>query len=55
MYTSPLGLHMAKLYWRVRKNGKWTWKAAVYDLHAVSHPAVDAEVVTLWWPTEEES
>jgi len=19
---------MAKLYWRVKKNGKWTWKAA---------------------------
>jgi hypothetical protein len=24
---------MAKLYWRVKKNGKWTWVAAVsvYD------------------------
>lgn len=19
---------MAKLYWRIKKNGKWTWKAA---------------------------
>ncbi len=28
MYTCPLGLHMAKLYWRVKKNGKWTWKPA---------------------------
>ncbi len=31
MYTSPLGLHMAKLYWRVKKNGKWTWVAATAD------------------------
>jgi hypothetical protein len=22
---------MAKLYWRVKKNNKWTWKAANYD------------------------
>jgi hypothetical protein len=29
MYTCPLGLHMAKLYWRVKKNGKWTWTTAV--------------------------
>jgi len=20
---------MAKLYWRIKKNGKWTWKAAI--------------------------
>lgn len=25
MYT---GYIMAKLYWRYKKNGKWTWKAA---------------------------
>lgn len=23
---------MAKLYWRVKKNNKWTWKAANYDV-----------------------
>lgn len=23
---------MAKLYWRVKKQGKWTWKAAKYDV-----------------------
>ncbi len=28
MYTCPLGLHMAKLYWRVKKDGKWTWTPA---------------------------
>lgn len=22
---------MAKLYWRVKRNGKWTWTAAVID------------------------
>jgi hypothetical protein len=21
---------MAKLYWRIKKNGKWTWKPAKY-------------------------
>lgn len=50
---------MAKLYWRIKKNGKWTWQAAIYDLHnakEVMREAVhkDAELVTLWWPTEEE-
>ncbi len=28
MYTRPLGSNMAKLYWRLKKNGKWTWVAA---------------------------
>jgi hypothetical protein len=22
---------MAKLYWRIKKNGKWTWVAATLD------------------------
>ena len=22
---------MAKLYWRIKRNGKWTWKAAKLD------------------------
>jgi len=22
---------MAKLYWRVKRNGKWTWKATTKD------------------------
>lgn len=44
----------AKLYWRTKKNGKWTWTPAVYDLYEgeCTHP--DGEMVTLWWPTEEE-
>ena len=46
-----------KLYWRIKKNGKWTWTPAIYDLHTaetimteVVHP--DAELVTLWWPSK---
>lgn len=29
---------MAKLYWRIKKNGKWTWTAAeiVSDNHLVT-------------------
>ncbi len=51
---------MAKLYWRVKVNGKWTWRPAVYDLHNAEEvmreyfPHQDAELVTLWWPTEVE-
>ena len=22
---------MAKLYWRIKKNGKWTWSPAVHE------------------------
>ncbi len=43
------------LYWRVKKNGKWTWVRAIYDLHEdrfdITGP--DGELVTLWWPTPE--
>jgi len=28
MYTICLQTNMAKLYWRIKKNGKWTWTAA---------------------------
>ncbi len=31
MYTRPLGSNMAKLYWRIKKEGKWTWVAATAD------------------------
>ncbi len=50
---------MVKLYWRIKKNGKWTWTPAIYDLHLTEeimseevHP--DAELVTLWWPNDQE-
>ncbi len=26
---------MAKLYWRVKKNGKWTWKPAEVSKHDI--------------------
>jgi len=42
---------MARLYWRVKKNGKWTWIPAVYDLHRDKEPHEYGELVTLWWPT----
>ena len=65
MYTNfyvykTLRLFMSgKLYWRIKKNGKWTWTPAIYDLHnatEVMREAVhkDAELVTLLWPTEVE-
>jgi len=29
MYTNRFGVYMAgKLYWRIKKDGKWTWKPA---------------------------
>lgn len=29
MYTNRIGVYMAgKLYWRVKKDGKWTWRPA---------------------------
>ncbi len=59
VYTAPRLFMSGKLYWRIKKNGKWTWTPAVYDLHnsreimrEIVHK--DAELVTLWWPTEEE-
>ena len=28
MYTDHVRVYMAKLYWRIKKNGKWTWVPA---------------------------
>lgn len=28
MYTTCIRINMAKLYWRIKKNEKWTWVAA---------------------------
>jgi len=28
MVSIPEGRMMAKLYWRVKRNGKWTWRPA---------------------------
>lgn len=27
MYTSAIAVYMAKLYWRIKVNQKWTWVA----------------------------
>lgn len=29
MYTICIRINMAKLYWRIKKEGKWTWTPAV--------------------------
>jgi hypothetical protein len=44
---------MAKLYWRIKKNGKWTWIPAVYDIAQDGYNYPDGESVILYWPTEE--
>ncbi len=41
---------MAKLYWRVKVNGKWTWRPANVSLH-------DSDGIRYWYTydnTEEE-
>ncbi len=45
---------MARLYWRVKVDGKWTWRPAVYDLHKDRYEEIGGCEVTLWWPTDEE-
>ena len=32
MYTNRFGVYMAgKLYWRIKKDGKWTWSPVKVD------------------------
>jgi len=38
VYTA-LRRFMAKLYWRIKKNGKWTWKAA--NFICIKHRYID--------------
>ncbi len=41
-----------KLYWRIKKDGKWTWKPAeVYVLKNNNDDDIDTVCV---WPLEEE-
>jgi len=42
-----------RLYWRVKLNGKWTWRAAIYDVNVDMCPHPDGEEVILWWPKPE--
>lgn len=32
MYTSRFGVYMARPYWRVKKDGKWTWTPAKVEM-----------------------
>ena len=45
-------VYMARLYWRVKVNGKWTWRPAVYDMHRDRYDEIGGCEVTLWWPIE---
>lgn len=54
MYTDHVRVYMAKLYWRIKKNGKWTWVAAIYDMIADRYEEIKGCEVILWWPEEEE-
>lgn len=36
---------MAKLYWRVKINGKWTWVAATDDNTIIAAPSVSAAMM----------
>jgi len=45
---------MAKLYWRVKKNGKWTWRpATVIDEHTPYLTVVEHDI-DVCIPEEEE-
>jgi hypothetical protein len=35
---------MAKLYWRVKVNGKWTWKPAIIDTDIADYNRVSVIV-----------
>jgi len=44
---------MAKLYWRVKKNGKWTWRSAtVIDEHTPYLTGVGDDI-GVWIPDGE--
>ena len=45
---------MATLYWRIKKDGKWTWTPAIYDLLIDRYAEIGGCEVMLWWPTQEE-
>jgi len=41
---------MAKLYWRIKKNGKWTWTPAEVTYYS----KLDEDVIVLRYEEEEE-
>eukprot|EP00661_Eupelagonemidae_sp_cell13_P018795 gene18795-biopygen907 len=40
--TMKGGIDMAKLYWRVKVNGSWTWQPATDDNTIVMAPSIEA-------------
>ncbi len=43
-----------KLYWRIKKKGKWTWTPAIYDMLKDRYEEIKGCEILLWWPEEEE-
>jgi len=33
VYKAPRLFMSGKLYWRIKKDGKWTWKPCILDAH----------------------
>ena len=52
MYTNPLAVYMAKLYWRIKKNGKWTWQPA--KVTGWTTDGRGGHIVEPYYPKEEE-
>ena len=48
------GAKMPRLYWRVKKNGRWTWTPAVYDMETDRYDEIRGCHVLLWWPSDKE-
>lgn len=50
MYTACIRINMAKLYWRIKKSGKWTWIPAEVTYYS----KLDEDVIVLRYEEEEE-
>ena len=54
VYKAPPLFMSGKLYWRIKKNGIWTWTPAIYDMLKDRYEEIKGCEVLLWWPEEEE-
>lgn len=53
MYTTPPPLFMSgKLYWRIKKHGKWTWTSA--EVTGWTTDGRGGHIVEPYFPKEEE-
>ena len=43
-----------RLYWRIKKDGKWTWTPAIYDMLKDRYPELKGCEILLWLPEEED-